>query len=127
VTDDAARDDEPTAGGDSSPTVDDDPSGRREIEVPLRLYKTVTVFSTLIAIVAVVIGFLLLDAATIGTGLLRRGVLSVLSVLSLTPPESVLSALFAIAGLLSIAVGAVVYVLGTRFKAPEMGDGDGGG
>ncbi|MFB6220437.1 MAG: hypothetical protein ABEH90_03275 [Halolamina sp.] len=92
--------------------------------MPLRLYKTVTVFSTLIAIVAVVIGFLLLDAATIGTGLLRRAVLSLLALLSLSPPETVLSALFAVAGLLFIAGGAAVYVLGTRFKAPEMGGGD---
>jgi hypothetical protein len=120
VTDDAARDDAGRSGG-----VDgESPSARREVEVPLRLYKTVTVFSTLIAIVAVVVGFLLLDAATIGTGLLRRAVVSLLSVLSLTPPESVLSVLFAIAGLLCIAGGAVVYVLGTRFKAPKMGDGE---
>ncbi|MEF8802214.1 MAG: hypothetical protein V5A38_09115 [Halolamina sp.] len=121
MTDDAARDDT----GSSDGVDDESPSGRREVEVPLRLYKTVTVFSTLIAIVAVVVGFLLLDAATIGTGLLRRAVISLLSVLSLTPPESVLSALFAVAGLLCIAGGAVVYVMGTRFKAPEMGDGDG--
>jgi predicted membrane channel-forming protein YqfA (hemolysin III family) len=102
------------------------PAGQREIEVPLRLYKTVTVFSTLIAIVAVVVGFLLLDAATIGTGLLRRAVVGVLRALSILPSEQVLSALFAVAGLLCIAAGAVVYVLGTRFKAPEMAGGDEG-
>ena len=124
MTDDAARDDAGSSGGDAA-DVDESASGRREVEVPLRLYKTVTVFSTLIAIVAVVAGFLLLGAATIGTGLLYRTIVSLLSVLSLTPPEGVLSALFAIAGLLCIAGGAVVYVLGTRFKAPEMGGGTG--
>ena len=119
MTDDAARDDD-SPGGDATA------EGRREVEVPLRLYKTVTVFSTLIAVVAVVIGFLLLDAATIGTGLFRRAVVGLLSALSLVPSESVLSALFAIAGLLAIAGGAAVYVLGTRFKAREMTGGEGG-
>ena len=114
MTDDAAPDDD--AGGD----------GRREHEVPLRLYKTVTVFSTLIAVLAVVVGFLLLDAAALGTGLLRRAVVDLLSALSLTPSEQLLSALFAIAGLLCIAGGAGVYVLGTRFKAPEMAGGEDG-
>lgn len=96
----------------------------RDVEVPMRLYKTVTVFSTLIAVFAVVFGFLLLDAAALGTGLIRRVVRSLLGLLSLTPSDSLLSAVFAVAGLCSIAVGAAVYVLGTRFQAPEMGDGD---
>jgi hypothetical protein len=119
VTDDAARDD-------GSPGGDAAAEGRREIEVPLRLYKTVTVFSTLIAVVAVVVGFLLLDAATIGTGLLRRAIVGLLSALSLVPSAGLLSALFVIAGLLAIAGGAAVYVLGTRFKAGEMTGGGGG-
>lgn len=101
----------------------DDREGR-DVEVPLRLYKTVTVFSTLIAVFAVVFGFLLLDAAALGTGLIRAFVRSILSAISLSPSDSLLSAAFAVAGLLSILVGAAVYVLGTRFKAAEMGDGD---
>lgn len=92
----------------------------RDVEVPLRLYKTVTVFSTLIAVFAVVFGFLLLDAAALGTGLLRQLTRSVLGALSLSLSDSLLSGLFAVAGLLSIALGAAVYVLGTRFKATEM-------
>ena len=95
----------------------------RDVEVPLRLYKTVTVFSTLIAVFAVVFGFLLLDAAALGTGLLRELARSILGLLSLSIGESLLSALFAVAGLLSIALGAGVYVLGTRFKASEMSAG----
>jgi hypothetical protein len=97
----------------------------RDVAVPMRLYKTVTVFSTLIAVFAVVFGFLLLDAAALGTGLLRQLARSILSALSLSLSDSLLSALFAIAGLLSIAAGAGVYVLGTRFTAEEMGAGDG--
>ena len=97
----------------------------RDVAVPMRLYKTVTVFSTLIAVFAVVFGFLLLDAAALGTGLLRQLARSILSALSLSLSDSLLSALFAIAGLLSIATGAGVYVLGTRFTAEEMGAGDG--
>ena len=88
----------------------------------MRLYKTVTVFSTLIAVFAVVFGFLLLDAAALGTGLLRRFARSILDALSLSVGDSLLSGAFAVAGLLSIATGAAVYVLGTRFKAPEMDD-----
>ncbi|WP_435116670.1 DUF7315 family membrane protein [Halolamina sp. C58] len=109
--------------------ADDDrrPEGRdgRDVEVPMRLYKTVTVFSTLIAVFAVVFGFLLLDAAALGTGLLRRLVRSILSALSLSPADSLLSAAFAVAGLLSIATGAAVYVLGTRFTAEGMGEESG--
>ena len=93
----------------------------RDVAVPMRLYKTVTVFSTLIAVFAVVFGFLLLDAAALGTGLLRQLARSILSALSLSIADSLLSAAFAIAGLLSIATGAAVYVLGTRFKAEGMG------
>ena len=105
--------------------ADDDASDgtdRREVEVPLRLYKTVTVFSTLLAVVGVVFGFLLLDAAALGTGLIRGAVEAALAAVSLSPSDSLLSALFAVAGLLSIALGAAVYVLGTRFQAAEMGE-----
>ena len=104
----------------SDATVRTDEGGRREVELPLRLYKTVTVFSTLIAVVCVVLGFLLLDAATLGGSLLRRAVASVLSALGVAPADGTLSALFAVAGLLTIGFGAAVYVLGTRFRAPGM-------
>ena len=51
---------------DGSPPDDGDASGGRgrDVEVPLPVYKVVTVFSTLIAVVLVVGGFLALDAAT---------------------------------------------------------------
>jgi uncharacterized membrane protein len=99
-----------------------DADGRRDVVVPMRLYKTITVFSTLIAIVGVVVGFVLLDAATIRLSLLRRAVVGVLQAVGVVPPETVLSAVFAVLGLVSIGVGAGVYVLGTRFRARGMGN-----
>ncbi|SDZ87056.1 hypothetical protein SAMN04488065_0905 [Haloplanus vescus] len=112
----------------ASPSADDDTDGGRDVVVPMRLYKTVTVFSTLIAICSVVFGFVLLDAATIRLSLLRRLVTGVLRAVGVVAPASVLSAVLAVFGLASIALGAGVYVLGTRFRAPGMGnaqeDGD---
>ncbi|MFB6195701.1 MAG: hypothetical protein ABEI80_05990 [Haloplanus sp.] len=105
--------------------ADDDTTtdGRgRDIVVPMRLYKTVTVFSTLIAIVAVVVGFVLLDAATIRLSLLRRLILAALHAVGISPPTVVLSAVLAVAGLAAICFGAGVYVLGTRFRARGMGN-----
>ena len=96
--------------------------GRRDIVVPMRLYKTITVFSTLIAIVGVVFGFVLLDAATIRLSLLRRVVLGLLRAIGVVPPETVLSAVLAVLGLAAIGFGAGVYVLGTRFRARGMGN-----
>jgi hypothetical protein len=80
-------------------------SGARDVVVPLSLYKIVTVFSTLIAVVAVVGGFLLLDAAT------RRA----------TAPPSEIDPLLAVLGLLAIAAGGGVYAFAARFRAPGMG------
>ena len=45
-------------------TVADDAATRRDVVVPLRVYKTVTVFSTLFAVLSVVGGFILVDTAT---------------------------------------------------------------
>ncbi|WP_248897321.1 DUF7315 family membrane protein [Haloplanus halobius] len=94
----------------------------RDVVVPMRLYKTVTVFSTLLAILGVVVGFVLLDAATIRLSLLRRFVLSVLEAVGVSPPATVLSAVLAVAGLAAICFGAGVYILGTRFRARGMGN-----
>ncbi|MFC4988172.1 MULTISPECIES: DUF7315 family membrane protein [Saliphagus] len=84
----------------------DDGPDRHDVVVPLRLYKTVTVFSTLIAIVSILAGFALLDAATnraqadigeIGVGL-------------------------SIVGVALIATGALTYAFSTRFRAAGMGN-----
>jgi len=102
--------------------VDESAAGGRDVVVPMRLYKTVTVFSTLIAVVSVVFGFVLLDAATIRLSLLRRLVIGALGFVGVSPPATVLSAVLAVLGLGVIAFGAGIYVLGTRFRARGMGN-----
>ncbi|WP_058367226.1 DUF7315 family membrane protein [Haloparvum sedimenti] len=95
--------------------------GGREVVVPLSLYKVVTVFSTLIAVVTFISGFLLLDAATLQTSTLRRLLTGLLTAVGAAPPADTLTAVLAVAGLASIAFGSAVYVLGTRFRAQGMG------
>ena len=71
----------------------------------MRVYKTVTVFSTLFAVVFVLGGFLLLDRAT------DRA----------TAALSEVDPVLAVLGLLGIVAGAAVYAFGTRFRAEGMG------
>ena len=94
----------------------------RDIDVPIRLYKTVTVFSTLIAVVFVILGFSLLDAATLQVSVLRSLFVAALGALGVRPPGDVLTGVLAAFGLLSIGFGAGVYVLGTRFRPRGMGN-----
>ncbi len=96
------------------------PDGR-EIVVPLRLYKTVTVFSTLAAIVTFFIGFTLVDAATLQISFVRTTILFVFEAAGIGLSEDVLTALLAISGITSILLGTAIYVLGTRFRAQGMG------
>jgi len=91
------------AGSGSAPG--DGNSGRRDVVVPLRLYKTVTVFSTLFAIAFVLGGFVLLDVAT------DRA----------TADVSEINLVLALLGLAGIVGGAAVYVFSTRFRAEGMG------
>jgi len=93
------------SGSDASAATGTDGSDRRDVVVPLRLYKTVTVFSTLFAIAFVLGGFVLLDAAT------DRA----------TAEISEIDPLLAILGLAGIAGGAAVYAFSTRFRAAGMG------
>jgi hypothetical protein len=110
-----------TDGGDSSGPTVTTRDGRRDIVVPLRLYKTVTVFSTLIAVVCVVLGFMLLDAATLSVGIVGSAVRGGLAALGLGVDDAVLSTALAVAGLGIIGFGAGVYTVGTRFRARGMG------
>ena len=80
-------------------------AGDRDVVVPLRLYKTVVVFSTLIAAGSVVAGFLVLDAAT------KAG----------RAAPSAVNGPVALLGLGFIAAGAAVFAYGARFRAPGMG------
>ena len=102
--------------------VDTDRRGSRDIVVPLRLYKTVTVFSTLIAVCCVVVGFAFLDAATLQVSLVRTFLVDVLGLVGFSPAADALTGLFAVLGLAIIAFGASVYVVGTRFRAEGMGN-----
>jgi hypothetical protein len=86
-------------------TAEAERPGGRDIVVPLRLYKTITVFSTLIAIVAILAGFVLLDRGT------QRATAS---------PDEVSLPVVAL-GLGLIVGGSVVYVFSTRFRTEGMG------
>jgi hypothetical protein len=92
----------------SDPTPDSDASGigARSVTVPTRVYKSVTVFSTLFAVLCVVGGFVVLDVATN-----RASV-------SLANADPVL----ALAGIGLIVLGTVSYAFSTRFQAEEMGN-----
>ena len=89
---------EPPASSQSGP-------GGREVVVPMRLYKTVTVFSTLLAIVCILGGFVLLDRGT------QRATAS---------PEDVSLPVVAL-GLALIVGGSAVYAFSTRFRTEGMG------
>jgi hypothetical protein len=100
----------PRAGGDG-----------REIVVPFRLYKAVTVFSTLAAVVAYLIGFTLVDAATLQISFVRTTIVYLLNSAGLYPSEDALVAVLAVTGIAFIVAGTAVYVLGTRFRGQGMG------
>ena len=84
---------------------------RPEVVVPMDLYKTITVFSTLFAIALVVGGMIALDAAT---GRASRAVEDV-------------NLPIAFLGVAAIVLGAATYAFAARFRAEGMGnpkDGD---
>ncbi|ADJ15603.1 DUF7315 family membrane protein [Halalkalicoccus jeotgali] len=74
------------------------------VVVPMRVYKTVTVFSTLFAVVGVVGGFVLLDIAT------DRAQADLAEV----------QPLVALAGVALIVASAATYAFSTRFQAAGM-------
>ena len=76
----------------------------REVIVPNQLYKSIVVLSTAFSILAIVIGFILLDTAT------QRA----------TSPLSQIDPLLALVGLSSIGIGTVVYAFTSRFKTQGM-------
>jgi heme A synthase len=108
MTDASDASDSPAPPNDEATTDGgtEESAGGRDVAVPMHVYKAVTVFSTLFAIVAVVVGFVLLDEAT------QRATAA---------PEEVNVAL-AVAGLLAIAAGAGTYAFSTRFRAAGMGN-----
>jgi len=98
--------DQSTVGGAEPDAAAEDGGGtQREVVVPLRVYKTVTVFSTLFAVFSVVVGFILVDVAT------NRA----------SAPASEIHVPVAIGGIGLILAGTVVYAFSTRFRTEEMG------
>lgn len=103
-TDDNSETNE-TAYSSGTDEAEDSSTGAREVEVPLHLYKVVTVFSTMFAVAFVVGGFIVLDTAT------QRARLSVAE----------MNLPLALLGVGMIGAGAVVYAFSTRFRAEGMG------
>jgi len=103
------RSTESTAAEEYEETADrtsaEDGSDRRDVVVPLRVYKAVSVFSTLFAIVTIVAGFVALDSAT------DRATAALAEV----------DPLVALLGLGLIALGSAVYAFSTRFRTDGMG------
>lgn len=101
-----------------------DDGGPRDIVVPSRLFKLITVVTTLIAVPVIVLGFMFLDAATLRTSVARWTVLVVVDWIGLGVSESVISVLLGLVGLGLIVAGAGIYVVGSRFRAAGMGNAE---
>ena len=104
-TDESAPAETDEGAGDPAPAEGDGATGGRDVVVPLRLYKTVTVFSTLFAVVFVLAGFVLVDVATDQA----------------TASASEVDPVLAVSGLAAILAGAAIYAYSTRFRAAGMG------
>jgi hypothetical protein len=77
-----------------------------DVILPMRQYKAVMVFSTIIAVGLVVAGFVVLDVAT------RR----------VQAPVEEVDPVLAALGVVIIALGAGVYAFATRFRTAGMGN-----
>lgn len=77
--------------------------GRRHVAVPLPVFKIVTVFTTFIAIGAIILGFILIDRGTDRAG---------------AAPEDV-DLLVTGTGVALIILAAAIYAFSTRFTPPE--------
>ena len=114
---------DPRESADTSPaSPDNQQGGRRDVVVPLRLYKTVTVFSTLIAALCILSGFILLDAATLQVSVLRSLIVLAIETGGITPNQELLGGLLGVGGLSLMALGSGVFILSSRFRAPGMGN-----
>lgn len=112
----APTDRRPTAG-----------AGRRSVEVPPELFRIVVVFSTLIAVASVILGFAALDAATRvvenPTGSPVVGLVRAATGLSAAGVEPYLTPIALAVGVLGLALvggGVWVYAVGTRFRTSGM-------
>jgi len=94
--------------------------GEDTIVVPMRMYKRISVFSTLLAVALIVFGFFMFDAATQPQSIFRRAVVWVLGTVGVVPPSGVLDVGFGLFGVALILLGGGSYVLGSRFKTSGM-------
>jgi len=115
--------DDPFVPGDD---VDDPSTDRRQVSVPPSLFRVVVVFSTLLSIVSVVLGFSLLNAAATVVenppASLFVGLASLLTgraPAGLAPYYDAIALAVAIAGVVAIGAGVWVYAVGTRFRAAD--------
>lgn len=90
-------------------TTDEGDDQRRQVAVPMRLYKVVTVLTTMLAVVGIVLGLILLDQ---GTNRARAA------------PEDV-DVLVTAAGVVMIVAAAAAYAFSTRFTPPERANDKG--
>lgn len=93
------------------------------VVVPMRVYKGVTVFSTLLATALVVLGFFMFDAATRLDNPIREMAVWAVGLTGWTPSTGAVNVAFGLLGVAVLLVGAGSYILGTRFKTAEMLDG----
>ena len=103
--------------------TDSERTDRRDdgtVVVPMRMYKGVTVFSTLVATAMIVLGFFMFDAATRLDNPIREIVLWAIGLTGWTPATGAVNVAFGLLGVALILLGAGSYVLGTRFKTAEM-------
>lgn len=86
-----------------------DRDGRRHVAVPMPVFKIVSVFTTAIAVGAIVLGFMLIDRGTDRAS---------------AAPEDV-DLLVTGAGVLLIVLAAAMYAFSTRFTPPERANDKG--
>jgi len=104
------------------PNSDVNGNGRRDVAVPMELYKSITVFSTLLAVVFVLLAFVMFDAATLGRSFVRELVRDAFGVVGLSVGGQPLTIAFALVGFAFLVTGSGIYILGSRFRAAEMGN-----
>lgn len=112
------------AAGADGPTRDS--RGGSDVEVPDSLYRIVTVFSTLLSVVFVVVGFSVLDMArTVVSNPRGSLVVQLLALVgsmdALVAARSTVALGVGLLGLGLVAAGAAVFVYGSRFRAAGMG------
>ncbi|MCU4718342.1 DUF7315 family membrane protein [Halapricum hydrolyticum] len=90
------------------------------VVVPMRVYKGITVFSTLVATALVVFGFFMFDAATRLDNPIREAAVWAVGLTGWTPAVGTVNVAFGLLGIGVLLLGAGSYVLGTRFKTAEM-------